>query len=151
MNKELKTNNKSYSVNKVSYIKNNLDINEKCLFKKYDSKEKRKHEFDEILNKKIIFNNKIYFIGFGSIGRPLFWILLKMFVIDIHNITIIDERDINMELSKLCPNNKGITVIKTRLNQHNYLQILKNLSFNDLIIDLNWSIIDFINLIIAIL
>jgi homospermidine synthase len=148
MNKELKTNNKSYSVNKDSYIRNNLDINGKYVFKKYDSKEKRKQKFDEILNKKIIFNNKIYFIGFGSVGRPLFWILLKMLVIDIKNITIIDERDINMELNKLCPNNKGISIIKKRLNQYNYLQLLKNLSFNDLIIDVadNISTIDIMKL-----
>jgi len=141
-------NNKDYSVNKDLYIKNILDMNEKYVFKKYDSKEKRKQKFDEILNKKIIFNNKIYFIGFGSVGRPLFWILLKMLVIDIKNITIIDERDINMELNKLCPNNKGISIIKTRLNQHNYLQILKNLSFNDLIIDVadNISTIDIMKL-----
>jgi homospermidine synthase len=114
---------------------NHLDIDKKIVFKKYDSKKKRKQKFDNILNKKIIFNNKIYFIGFGSIGRPLFWILLKMFIIDIKNITIIDEREINIELDKLCPNKNGLNVIKTKLDKNNYLDLLKNLSFNDLIID----------------
>lgn len=135
MDKDLKINNKDNSKNNYTFIKNNLNIHEKIIFKDYDSKEKRKQKFDEMLNQKIIFNNKIYFIGFGSVGRPLFWILLKILIIDIKNITIIDERDITTELKKLCPNNNGINVIKTRLKENNYLNLLKNLSFNDLIID----------------
>ena len=84
------------------------------------------------------FNNKIYMIGYGSVGRPLLYMLLKILKIQPENITVIDKMDkINeiYEFMKL-----GVKFIKVHITKDNYLQLLKDISKNDLIIDCGYDL-----------
>ncbi len=116
------------------------------VFTKFDTQEKRIKKFQKLCENKRFFSNKIFLIGFGSIGRPLLWVLFKIMDINPSNVTIIEERDITEEYNKLF--NFKMKIVKTRLSQNNYLELLKDLSNNDIIIDAadELSTIDIINL-----
>ena len=125
---------------------NNFDFTNKYVFEKYNTPEKRKKQFNKLCENKREFINKIYLVGFGSVGRPLLWVLFKILEINPNNVTIIDERDITEEFKKLFKFN--IKTIKTRLSKNNFNELMKDLSYNDLIIDAadELSTIDIMNL-----
>lgn len=123
--------------NKYYNLKNGTNCNN-FVYQDYNTKEKRKQKFDELLNSKRIFNNKIFLIGFGCVGRPLLWLIIKNFTMNYNNIFIIEERNINSEAVQFI--NIGVNIINTNFNEKNYQTILQSLSFNDIIIDAGTSI-----------
>ena len=104
------------------------------VFSDYNTFKKRKNKVTELLHNKIKFNNKMFLIGFGAIGKVLLFFIINFIQIDSTNITIIDEKDFIADLAKISKLNFNIHN-KTELTQFNYKTILKNLSANDIIID----------------
>ena len=51
-----------------------------------------------MIKNKISFNNKIYMIGFGSVGHVLLNLIIKVIDVDPKKIYIIDSRDISNEV-----------------------------------------------------
>lgn len=104
------------------------------VFSEYNTFQKRKNKVTELLHNKIKFNNKIFLIGFGAIGKVLLFFIINFIQIDPTNITIIDEKDFISDLAKISKLNFNIHN-KTELTQFNYKTIFKNISVNDIIID----------------
>ena len=103
------------------------------VFSDYNTFKKRKNKVTELLHNKIKFNNKMFLIGFGAIGKVLLFFIINFIQIDSTNITIIDEKDFIADLAKISKLNFNIHN-KTELTQFNYKTILKNLSANYIII-----------------
>ena len=110
-------------------------INSKIIFNDFNTKKKRLQKFIKMTENKIEMKNKIYLIGFGSVGKVILYLIIKTIKIDPKLITIIDSRDILKELkifSKI-----GLNILnKTYITKFNYKKILKDVNKNDLIIDL---------------
>jgi len=104
------------------------------VFSDYNTFQKRKNKITQLLNNKIKFNNKMFLIGFGAIGKVLLYFILNFINIDSTNITIIDEKDFITDLTKISKLKFNL-YNKTELSQFNYKTIFKHLSFNDIIID----------------
>ena len=124
-----------------NYNKHLLSKNDICshVFSEYDTKEKRKNKMTNLFNNKIKFNNKIYIIGFGAVGRPLLWLLLKMLDINSLNITIIDEKNILNDVANISPLKFNIKS-NIELTEYNYRTIFADIKPNDIIIDAAVSI-----------
>ncbi len=92
------------------------------------------------------FNGNIYLFGYGAIGRPLLFMIMKIVKINPKNITIIDKIDKKDELKDLL--NLGVTFVKSLINKDTYKNLLKNIKKGDLIIDCAYNIYtyDFLNL-----
>ena len=84
------------------------------------------------------YNNKIYLIGYGSVGRPLLFMLLKILKINPQNILVIDKMDKTKELDFFLK--LGVKFLNTLVNINNYQDILKDISKNDLIIDCSYDL-----------
>lgn len=85
------------------------------------------------------FENKVLFIGFGSVARCTLPILLDHVRIPYGNITIIDFEDKSNELRKWI--SKGVVYHQRRIDPHNIEGTLsEHLSAGDLLIDLAWNI-----------
>ncbi len=89
----------------------------------------------------------LYLMGQGAIGSGLLFMILKLFTINLDQITVIDMpsklkskeqlvKDINetVRIVRGTTNNK-IKIISTQVTYKNYKKIFHNLSKNDLIID----------------
>ena len=116
-----------------------MDYNNNYVFPEYDTKEKRKNKMTHLFNNKIKFNNKIYLIGFGAVGRPLLWLLLKMLDINSLNITIIDEKNILDDIANISSLKFNIKS-NIELTEYNYREIFADIKPNDIIIDAAVSI-----------
>ncbi len=89
----------------------------------------------------------LWLLGQGSIGGALLFMILKLFNIDLDQITVIDMPTKKNSKDSIVKNvqeivrlvrgttTKKINVVPMNINQKNYLTIFKNLSKNDLIID----------------
>lgn len=112
------------------------------VYKDYDTYQKRKNKYLELLNNKINFNNKIYIIGFGAIGNALLWLILKLFNIDDYNIIIIEKDDISkFNIDKFINKYPKINFLfNTKLTYNNYKNVLKDIKTNDIIIDCAYDI-----------
>jgi len=87
----------------------------------------------------MIFKNKVLIIGYGSVGRCVFPILLKHISIPYKNITIIDFVDKRKELVPWT--RRGVRYFQERVTPINITQILsKHVSPGGIIIDLAWNI-----------
>ena len=83
------------------------------------------------------FLNKIYLLGYGAIGRPLLYMLLKIIDIEPDKIIVIDK----MEKKEIIPLlKKGITFIKQNITFENYKNIFSDVKLDDLIIDCAFNI-----------
>lgn len=120
-----------------SYKKKYNKLKKSHVYNEYDTFEKRKEKFIELINNKRNLNCKIYIIGFGSIGRPLLWLLLNMTNIEQKNITVIEMRDRNNFADQF---DKVNFLFNLKFNQTNYKLILKDLQKNDIIIDCGYDI-----------
>ena len=119
---------KNINLNPINiYPKNNI------IYNNYNTPESRKNQLNNLYNS-VNFNNKIYLLGFGAIGKSLTYMLLKILKININNI-IVFERDTN---KKSFDENLKINYIK--VTKDNYNELLKNLSKNDIIIDCAYEI-----------
>jgi homospermidine synthase len=120
------------------------------IYTEYDTMEKRSNKLKElikIMKQKPIYNHKIYFIGYGCVGKPLLITLLKVCNIAPSSIYLIDERTINtdaktnqiLDKSVYVPN--GVNVLDNlKVTKQNYLEIFSDLKPNDIIIDVCYSI-----------
>jgi homospermidine synthase len=89
----------------------------------------------------------LWLLGQGAIGGPLLFMILKLFNINLDQITVIDmatkknpKENIIKGVNEIVKIVRGtsankINIIPVNINQKNYLTIFKNLSKNDLIID----------------
>jgi len=111
----------------------------KILYSEYGTFQKRKNKLNELFKNKIKFNNKLYIIGMGAIGKPLLWLITKIFDMNFNNLIIIEERNIYDDIIKISPEPYKIQ-INTKITQHNYKQILDNLDEGDIIIELGTGI-----------
>ena len=125
--------------NKYLILKNDISNH---VFSEYDTKEKRKNKMTELFDNKIKFDNKIYIIGFGAVGRPLLWLLLKMLDINPLNITIIDEKNILNDVKNISPLKFNVKS-NIELTEYNYREIFAEIEPNDIIIDAAVSINSF--------
>jgi homospermidine synthase len=102
--------------------------------------EKKISGIDKIrkMYKSIEYNNKIYLIGYGSVGRPLLFMILKIIKINPQNILVIDKEDKKSELKIFL--DMGVRFLNKLVNKHNYNSILKDLSKNDIIIDCSYGL-----------
>lgn len=109
-----------------------------CIYSNYNTKKKRidkLNELKEIMKSNPEYGHKIYFVGYGSIGKPILILLLQICNINASNIILIDERPITVNVPD------GI-IIKDNLKitKQNYKIIFSDLSENDIIIDACYSI-----------
>lgn len=130
MNEELK---KKYDTYKKKYNK----LKESHVYKEYNTFEKRKQKLIELIEDKKNINCKIYIIGFGSIGRPLLWLLLQLTTLEQKNITVIEMRDRDVFADQFQNVN---FLFNVKLTKENYKLIFKELQQNDLIIDCGYDI-----------
>jgi homospermidine synthase len=92
-------------------------------------------------------SSHLWLLGQGAIGTGLLYMILKLFKINLEQITVIDMptkvkpkeqliKDVN-EIVKIVRgvNNSKINIISAQINQKNYKKIFKTLSKNDMIID----------------
>jgi homospermidine synthase len=129
---------KDQSKNKLQDYFKKIDIDkeikEHIVFKDYDTRKKRLNKFKEMIKNKVSFNNKIYVIGFGSVGRVLLNLIIKVIDVDPKKIYIIDSRDISNEAEYFTK--MGVKLIhKTCIKKDNYKKILKDLDNNDIVIE----------------
>ena len=100
----------------------------------YKSKDKRSEKLEELIKKNKSnkpFENKIYIIGYGCIGKVLLIMLLRVCNINAENIILIDKQDLK---NIFVP--QGV-IIKDNLNvtKNNYLKVLYDLKKNDIIVE----------------
>ncbi|MDD5680457.1 MAG: saccharopine dehydrogenase C-terminal domain-containing protein [Candidatus Omnitrophica bacterium] len=87
----------------------------------------------------MVFKNKILIIGYGSVARCAFPILLKHISIPYKNLTIIDFVDKRKELLPWIK--RGVKYIQERITPINITQILsQHVSPGGIVIDLSWNI-----------
>ena len=87
----------------------------------------------------MVFNNKVLIIGYGSVARSVFPILLKHVSIPYKNITIIDFADKRRELLPWI--RRGIKFCRQKITPINIYRVLsEHVSPGGLIIDLSWNI-----------
>uniref|UniRef100_A0A6C0HV74 Saccharopine dehydrogenase NADP binding domain-containing protein n=1 Tax=viral metagenome TaxID=1070528 RepID=A0A6C0HV74_9ZZZZ len=92
-------------------------------------------------------SSHLWLLGQGAIGTGLLYMILKLFKINLEQITVIDMptkvkpkeqliKDVNdiVKIVRGTTDNK-INIISLNINQRNYKKIFKTLSKNDLIID----------------
>jgi homospermidine synthase len=97
----------------------------------------------ESYNKYNFGNSHIWLLGQGTIGPALLFMILKLFNINLNQITVIDMKpeeeirpaiDLMVRILRNTPNIINI-MGSTQIKKDNYLDIFKNLKVNDLIID----------------
>lgn len=87
----------------------------------------------------MIFKNKVLIIGYGSVAKCVFPVLLKHISIRYKNITIIDFTDKRKEL--LPWTKRGVKFIRKKITPLNISQVLsEHVSSGGIIIDLSWNI-----------
>jgi homospermidine synthase len=119
------------------YKKKYNGLKKAFVYPEYNTLEKRKQKYLELVENKIQIINKIYIIGFGSIGRPLLYLLLQITTIKPENITVIEMRNRD-EITDLFP---GVNFIyNVKLTKQNYKIIFKDLQKNDIIVDCGYDI-----------
>ena len=108
-------------------------------YPKYNTKEKRSRMLNLLKEKcknKPFYNHKIWFVGYGCIGRPILLMLLNLCNIDPLNIILFDKRDLsNIYIPK------GVVVRdKTEILKDNYLSVFTDLADNDIIVEASYAI-----------
>lgn len=108
----------------------------------------RKERIDKIrsMYKSYEFEGKIYFFGFGAVGKPLLFMLLKIIKMNPKNILVIDKENVAEDIKYFT--DQGVSYIKTIINDKTYQIILRNAGKNDIIVDCAYGIntYDLINL-----
>ena len=61
------------------------------------TEKQRLDSYKKMTENKVKFNGKVFLLGFGGIGRPLLYQLMKTTDIKPENILIVDMRDISKE------------------------------------------------------
>ena len=85
------------------------------------------------------FNNKILFIGYGSVAQCTLPILLKLVKVPAKNITVMDFEDRRAALKQWTA--KGVRFTRARVAPENLGDLLgRHLSEGDILIDLAWNI-----------
>jgi homospermidine synthase len=103
-----------------------------------NKKEKRLETIRKMYNMKT-FNNSIYILGFGAIGKPILWLLLKLIKVDKSKIHVFDKRDFTLnDYEKDIYS--SINFNKVEITDTNYLSVLNKVSKFDLIIDCSYGI-----------
>ena len=106
---------------------------------------------DERINKirnmynKYSFNKKMFILGFGAIGKPILFMILKLININPNNITVIHKEKLTFEKEEFI--NKGVKFINSNITDKNYKLILDTVNKGDIIIDCAYDIstIDILN------
>ena len=95
----------------------------------------------------------LWLLGQGAIGGGLLFMILKLFKINLDQITVIDMpskvkpkeqliKDVNeiVKLARGANRTKHINIISANINQNNYKKLFSTLAKNDLIIDCVYSV-----------
>ena len=87
----------------------------------------------------MVFKNKVLMVGYGSVARCVFPVLLEHISIPLKNITIVDFADKRKELSPWIK--RGVKFFRERITPLNISQVLsEHVSPGGMIIDLSWNI-----------
>jgi homospermidine synthase len=84
------------------------------------------------------YNGKIFLLGFGAIGKPILYMLLKIVKMDPKNVTVIDKMNKNNENQYFRA--LGVNFIKCLITKDSYRHLLNNIAKNDIIIDCAYNI-----------
>lgn len=119
------------------------NINKK-IFIPNAEKNKRIKQLRSLYNS-INFNGKILLIGFGCVGRALFFMIARLFNMNYDKFYIIDKQDKSSEIKTILDrlgNIKQVKYEKCQITQHNYKDKFDSINFskNDLIIDCSYMI-----------
>lgn len=132
---------------KDKFLKNNYnkiiedkELLDDIVFEEYNTFLKRQNKYKKLTQNKVNFNNnKIYIIGFGSVGKILIEMILNTVEINPSNIYLVDMRDCSLEAKYYI--SKGINLInKTKIEKKNYKTIFRNIQKNDIIVECALSI-----------
>ena len=89
--------------------------------------------------KKVDFDNKVLFVGYGPVAQCTLPILLKHIRVPHKNITVIDFEDRSKQIKKWTE--KGVNFVQEEVTRDNLPRLLgKYLSKGDLLIDVAWNI-----------
>jgi len=123
-----------YIYNKYILQTSITNINQaSSIYTNYATIEQRKQKLLDLYNS-IKYENKIYLIGFGAIGKALLYILLKILDINKKNITIFEYDKTKTSFDP------DIKLTYTKFTKNNYKELLKHLSKDDIIIDCAYEI-----------
>ncbi|MHB0997024.1 MAG: saccharopine dehydrogenase NADP-binding domain-containing protein, partial [Elusimicrobiales bacterium] len=85
------------------------------------------------------FDNKILFVGYGSVAQCALPMLLKLVKVPAKNITVMDFEDKRGALKPMLA--KGVKYVRAQVTKKNMGQLLgKYLKAGDMLIDLAWNI-----------
>ena len=103
----------------------------------YSTKNERLNKLNKLIltnKQKNKFNNNIYLIGYGCVGKVLLVMILRMCNIDPKNIIVIDKNNLsNIKLDVVIKDN-------TNVDEKNYKEVFKNLANGDIIVETCYSI-----------
>ena len=113
------------------------EYTENLIFQDYFSMNDRLRKLNEMMNNKVAFGDrKIFMMGYGGVGRPLLYMILKTIDVKPSNITVFDQRDVSAEAQhQVNMLAKGVKFVQTKVVKENYKELLKDLGRNDILID----------------
>ena len=104
----------------------------------------KRKELRESMYGRYVFNNNIYILGCGAIGKAMIYMLNKLFKDINPNITVIDKFDLKEHVKSYI--DAGMKYIQEEITKYNYKTLLNKLQKDDLIIDCAYGMctVDFI-------
>ena len=102
-------------------------------------KSQRLLTLQNMIENKRQYNGKIYMFGFGAIGKPILYMILKLTSVNPNNVTVIGKEDRIRGQSYFKP--LGVNFMeKTKIDGSTYRNILANVKQNDIIVDCAYDI-----------
>jgi len=84
------------------------------------------------------FDGSIYLFGYGAVGRPLLYMLIKIIKLNTSNIIIIDKEDKRDEIEYFL--RMGVKFVHSQINKYTYKKLLEKINTDDIIIDCAYNI-----------
>lgn len=102
-------------------------------------KNKRLSRLKQMMENKKQYDGHIYMIGFGSIGKPILYMILKLTSINGKNVTVICKEEEIRGTAYFKQFNVNF-LNKTKVDENSYKTIFANIKKNDIIVDCAYDI-----------
>lgn len=134
-----RTNSKDLINKKFDYkmVDTHKEHTDNTIFENYWNQKLRLDKLAELTKNKVEFGDrKIFIMGFGAVGRPLLYMILKLIKVKPSNITVFDQRDVSQEARKDVDFiGMGVKFVQSKVTKDNYLTLLKDVSKGDIVVD----------------
>jgi homospermidine synthase len=103
------------------------------------NKNRRLNILNQMIQNKRQFNKKIFMFGFGAIGKPILYMILKLTSVNPHNVFVIAKEEKIRGTSYFSP--LGVNFMpNSKLDKNSYRTLLSNAQQNDIIVDCAYDI-----------